>query len=192
MPAPPHEHLGEPVGRDGATRAQEDRVHRGASVPRRRLVRWLLVLVVGLFMLAAAVLAWERTSPLLGDRMIYLIADGDRIINAVLRYRADTGSIPARLEDLVPNYLKVMPRSHYGEWVLVPAGPNRLANDEFRVEFSVDEWRRYRTECESISCYVVIDKAAVWEIIPGSWSNDSDEVSIRHAGVPWNPPQPRP
>jgi hypothetical protein len=167
-------------------------VHQSASPPSCRLVRRLLILVVGLFAFAAAGTALVFTSPVPCDRVIRLMTDGDRIIDAVLAYRDDNGKTPTSLEELVPKYLRAIPRSPYGEWVLGPAGYKRPVNDEFLVEFLIDGARHFRMEYESLTCYVVIDKITQWRLEPAVWADDSGPIYIRDAAVPWNPPQPKP
>jgi hypothetical protein len=52
------------------------------------------------------------------------VAEGDRIVHALQKYKAARGTYPQSLRDLVPEFLENIPQPKRAEWIYKPA-PDR-------------------------------------------------------------------
>lgn len=171
-----------PVLRRGSTLSGSPSVPRG-NVAKNCVVGLGIVVVLAM---AILYMVLRGSPPITRSEMVQATNDGDRIINAVLRYRDERRTIPGRLEDVVPQYLPEAPDSPLGKWSLAPASPGRPVNDEFAVILTFDlNLRRFRTGYRRVVCYVEIPKRAAWIADPIDERMDSDSLRLRNAAVRW-------
>jgi hypothetical protein len=85
--------------------------------------------------------------------------DADRIIEAVVKFKADNGYYPSQLSDLVPKYFDALPR-HPREWTF----DYRMKGDEFSLRYNIPtHWPGWpgqwvcRSEGEQVPCYYLSD-----------------------------------
>ncbi len=86
-----------------------------------------------------------------------MTAEGDSIIAAAKMYVQQHGKPPARLDDLVPQYLTAELHEARGwkNWVILPKDPGGKDVREFAVRRDIDgPVRRFRTGYTHIVCYV--------------------------------------
>jgi hypothetical protein len=85
------------------------------AVVRDRPAKWPFAwLLSGLFMASAIYgTSWEFKREDAANRRQSIL-----LVDAIERYRADTGRYPVRLADLQPKYLPRVPKCQYGLWRL--------------------------------------------------------------------------
>lgn len=177
---------------EARSKTQSTSARSRADGPKRSRIAGLAVVGVVLASLIVVVSIWRRAPVISLKEMIQETNDGDRIINAVLRYRDDRRAMPARIEDLVPGYIAEVPASPLGAWSIGTASPGRPAESEFSVRLVLhDDARRHRTGYERIACYVEIGKRADWRAIPldepasGFSLRLPESLRLRQAAIQW-------
>lgn len=157
----------------------------GEVQPSRRNGVFLLCLWVALAVLAVGAVLWVVRPTIRLSHLIAMTHEGDRIIAAAKRYVADHGTPPARVEDLVPNYLPAVPASKWGwrAWeILSTRGSHRQDPRVFMVvRFTRSGYRLLESSgYYSISCYVYPDgRQNVWNAVKSLPGFEEEVVHLR-------------
>lgn len=137
---------------------------------RRPLRRWIVPVALALAVVlvsgvAVAVYVLVQQAPLSQQRLLAATVEGDVVIRASREFIVAKGRPPKSVEELVPDFLRVVPDPPpgMGVWTLQPK--SRYAKDDREFEISSDvlgSIRQLRTGYKQINCYVSSDGTGIW------------------------------
>jgi hypothetical protein len=144
----------------------------------------LIPATLGLLMIVGvAFFALGLQRPFFGrEQAVRATHDGDRIVAAVLGFRAKHGRPPVSNGELVPEFLPGQPSSAFGEWAIWLDPDRGFGHYDIAVGLRPDH-RKIRSHYEYIACYIRLGSQRIdWVGSARTWYDEGGTLRRREPG----------